>query len=188
MILTVGKTHLHLLLVFLLPFMLRQNHVFRQSVVLAVVVAFMLHPTLVFVAAHLPGGGTDENHFVMFPGKATWGPSPLVGGNPTTGAVSPIGKVLSVVRPKDASKVVPVDEVKVGFPPLSTVSPQQPSSLARPQSRPAPTGYTVGASHSPVGPLVMLKGGIRGDSPFVLTRRQSPRSTGFLVASIKRLN
>lgn len=155
------------------------RHLWPQSVVVAVVVAFTLHPTLVLVAAHQPVDGVDENHFVMFPGKATWGPSPMAGGSLA------VGKVLSLVRPTDAKIVatsVALDEVKVGLQPTSAAL-HRASSLHR-----LPTGYTVGASHLPIGSLVRLKGGISGDSPYVLTRRQNTRSTGLLASSIKRLN
>ncbi|KAK8394891.1 hypothetical protein O3P69_005994 [Scylla paramamosain] len=146
-----------------------------QSVAVAVVVAFA--PLL--AACLQLSGGADENHFVMFPGKATWGPSPLAGGSLAAGTGSPFAKVRSLLRPRDtkaASSSIAVKEVKVGFPPLST----EPKPLSRSQRRPRPNptsaGYTVAASPlSSAGPLVMLRGGINGDSPFVLTRLRTKR-------------
>ncbi|XP_045120169.1 uncharacterized protein LOC123509721 [Portunus trituberculatus] len=149
-----------------------------QSVAAAVAVVVAFAP--LFAVCLQVGGGADENHFAMFPGKATWGPSPLAGGSLAAGTGSPFAKVLSLLRPRDtkvASSSFAVKEVKVGFPPLST----EPQPLPRPQPRPRPNpasaGYTVAASPlTSSGPLVMLRGGINGDSPFVLTRLRTDRS------------
>lgn len=154
------------------------------------VVAFMLSAQASTASFQYSGGG-GQNSVGMFPGKATWGPSPLAGGSLSAGIESPDGspphKVLPVVRPEGAKVVatsVAVDEVKVGYPSLSAV-PQIPSRRPSPPS-PNP-GYTVGGSGSPVGRLVVLPAGISGDSPFVITRQRGPNFKRIFGSITKRL-
>lgn len=157
---------------------------------LAVVVAFMLTDRVSTTPLQYNGGG-GQNSIGMFPGKATWGPSPLAGGSLATGTGSPgrstSTKGVPVVRP-DAPKVVAtsvaVDEVKVGFPPLPSPS-QIPSR--RPSLPPQIPSYTVGESARPAGRLVVLQAGISGDSPYVITRQRGLNSKRFFGSITKPL-
>lgn len=151
---------------------------------LAVVVVFVLGARA-SMASFQHSGSVDQNRVGMFPGKATWGPSPLAGGSLSAGIGSPDGspphEILPDVRP-EGTKVV--GEVKVGYPSLSTVT-QIPSRQPHP---PLPNpGYTVGGSGSPVGRLVVLPAGISGDSPFVITRQRGPNSKRIFGSITKRL-
>lgn len=121
--------------------------------------------------------GIGQNNFRMFPGKATWGPSPLAGGSLDAGIGSPgeLQPDTVLARPETAKVVatsVGVSKIKMGFPPF----PSAPHIPSRHYFPPIPVFKEE--PDRPVSRLLVIKAGISGDSPFVITRQQRSNIMG----------